>query len=160
MDIERPAIEDVDELSDLWVALAREQRAHGTHIRPEANRSRIAETMNRHAIAEEAFVARANGEIVGFVTYERAGEGFETDVDRGVVQNLYVRPAFRDAGVGASLLARAEADLAANGVDAITVEAMADNEAARRFYRANGYGRHRVALEKRLRDENHSKDGG
>jgi len=160
MDIDRPAPEEVEALADLWIALAREQRAHGTHIRPEANRSRIAETLSRHAIAGEVFVARANDEIVGFVTYERTGESFETDADRGVVQNLYVRPAYRDAGVGASLLEHAEADLAADGADAVTVEAMAANEAAHRFYERNGYERHRVVLEKRLEDENHSKDRG
>ncbi|GAA0678084.1 GNAT family N-acetyltransferase [Natronoarchaeum mannanilyticum] len=160
MEIDRPAPDEIEELADLWVALAREQRAHGTHIRPEANRSRIAETLSRHAITGEAFVARANDEIAGFVTYERTNEGFETDIDRGVVQNLYVRPAYRDAGVGASLLDRAEADLAADGVDAVTVEVMAANEAAHRFYERNGYERHRVVLEKRLEDENHSKDRG
>jgi len=160
MEIDRPAPEEVEALADLWVALAREQRSHGTHIRPEANRSRIAETLSRHAITGEAFVARANDEIVGFVTYERTNERFETDVDRGIVQNVYVRPAYRDAGIGASLLDRAEADLAADAADAVAVEVMAANEAAHRFYRDEGYECHRVVLEKRLEDENHSKDRG
>lgn len=160
MELERPTIEDVDELAELWVALAREQRAHRTHILPEANRSRIAEALSRHAIVGEAFVARTDDEIAGFVTFERASEGFETDVDRGVVQNLFVRPTYRDAGLGTLLLDRAEAELADDGADAVSVDAMAGNEDARRFYRRQGYEPHRVTLEKRLRDENHSKDRG
>jgi len=160
MEIERATIEDVAELADNWVSLAREQRAHGTHILPRANRPQIVETLSRHAIGGEIFVARSDDGIVGFVTFERSTDGFETDVDRGVVQNLFVTPEYRDAGLGASLLDRAEAELADDGADVVTVEAMAANEAARRFYDRNGYELHRVSMEKRLRDENHSKDRG
>ena len=160
MEIERPTVDDIEELTELWVALAREQRRHGTHILPEANRSVIGETLTRHALAGEAFVARGRNSILGFVTFERTADQFQTNVDRGVVQNLFVKPSYRDAGVGALLLDRAEADFEASGVEVVSVEVMAANEAARRFYDRRGYDPHRVVLEKRLQDENHSKDPG
>ena len=160
MEIERPSSRDVDELTELWVALAAEQRDHRTHILPERNRSQIRDTLHRHAVTGGAFVARAAGDIVGFVTFEYASDAFETDVERGVVQNLYVRPERRNDGIGRALLERAERELTENGVDVVTVEAMAANEAARRFYRRQGYDPHRITLEKRPEDENHSKDHG
>jgi len=88
--------------------------------------------------------------FLGFVSFGLAVDGFERDVERGVVHNLYVRPGARSAGVGAALLAAAEDALAAAGADRVSLEALADNDRARSFYRAAGYREHRVELEKRL----------
>jgi len=158
MEIERPSTADVEEMAALWVALATEQRDHGTHILPEQNREQITATLHTHAVTNGALVAREDDDIVGFVTFERTEGVYETDVDRGVVQNLYVRPTDRNAGVGRLLLDRAEEELAAAGADVVSVQTMADNAGTRRFYRRQGYAPHRTTLEKRLQDENHSKD--
>ena len=160
MEIERPETGDVDELADLWVALAAEQRDHRTHILPERNRTQIRDTLHRHAQSGGAFVARVDGDIAGFVTFEFANDAFDTDVERGIVQNLYVRPERRNDGIGRALLDRAESELTENGADVVAVETMAANDDARRFYRRLGYEPHRITLETRPEDENHSKDRG
>jgi ribosomal protein S18 acetylase RimI-like enzyme len=79
---------------------------------------------------------------------------YEQDDTRGVIHNLYVRPGHRDEGVGAALLDAAEEALTDSGADVVTLEAMADNEAAKRFYRRHGYDTHRVTLEKRTETTN------
>jgi ribosomal protein S18 acetylase RimI-like enzyme len=90
--------------------------------------------------------------VLGFVMFGLETGGYEQDVTRGVVHNLYVRPAHRDRGVGSRLLAAAERELAARDADVVSLEAMMANQAAVRFYERNGYRRHRVELEKRLGD--------
>ncbi|WP_435129101.1 GNAT family N-acetyltransferase [Halobaculum sp. D14] len=96
--------------------------------------------------------------VVGFVTCGPESEGYDQDVDCGVVENLYVRPAYRGSGVGAELLSRAEESLAADGADVVTLEAMADNGGARRFYERHGYGEHRVEYRKPVGTESAEND--
>jgi ribosomal protein S18 acetylase RimI-like enzyme len=155
MRIEAAAAEDVDALVDQWVELAREQRAYDTHILAEPNRGRIRETFLRRVVTGELLVAReddaADGsDIAGFVSFALEPGNFEDDCERGVVSNLYVRPERRDEGLGSELLSAAEDNLAEAGADAVALEAMAKNEAARRFYRRHGYEPFRVELEKEL----------
>lgn len=102
--------------------------------------------------------ATAEG-VLGFVMFGLETGGYEQDVTRGVVHNLYVRPPHRDRGVGSALLDAAESALAERGADVVSLEAMLANQAAVRFYRRNGYRCHRVELEKDLDDGDGSDEG-
>ena len=152
-EIVEPSPSEADTIAELWVALARGQRAHDSHLLAEQNRTRVRERLARCAATGQLLVARppvGDGErrIVGFVMFDTRTDQYEVDRRRGLVENLYVVPNRRGEGIGSALLARAERRLRETGVDAISLEAMADNEAARRFYRRHGYEPHRVELEK------------
>jgi len=151
--------DDAATVADLWVALAEEQTAHGSRVDPASNRASVREAASRHAVSGGLLVAREDGVgIVGFVMFhveDESGGG-----RRGVVENLYIAPPYRDRGVGSRLLSRAEERLVDRGAAFVSLEAMADNEDARRFYRRHGYDPHRVRLEKPLESDNHSKDQG
>ena len=150
MRIEPATLEDLDRLADLWVDLAAEQRAHGTHLRADANRGVIRETLAAHVVDHTCLVGRAaDGEAIrGFVSFALERDGLERDVRRGTVQNLYVEPEARGAGLGGDLLAAAEEALAAAGAERVVLEAMAANDEARSFYEARGYEPHRVSYER------------
>jgi len=154
MRIEPADVGDATILADLWVDLTDEQKAFGTHIRAEENRSRIREDIVRRTITGEVLVARGDvegsGNVAGFVSFGLETKRYDHDVQRGVVYNLYVRPEYRNDGLGRKLLTEAERTLAEEGVDLVSLQAMADNEAARRFYERQGYRPHRVELEKPL----------
>jgi ribosomal protein S18 acetylase RimI-like enzyme len=98
--------------------------------------------------------------LVGFVMFGLEGGDYEQTVTRGVVHNLFVVPERRSEGVGSALLRRAEEDLSAFGADVVSLEAMAANADARRFYERHGYRTHRVELEKSARSDTHSKEDG
>lgn len=149
MEITTPEV-DADALATLWVDLAESQRAHGSHLLAAANRPRIRQSIAQHLVEDGIRVARTDGELLGFVMFTLEQSPYRQDVTRGVVENLYVRPAYRSAGVGTDLLAAAEDALADRGADVVALEAMADNDAARRFYAAAGYEPHRLEVEKSL----------
>nr|WP_117595331.1 GNAT family N-acetyltransferase [Haloprofundus halophilus] len=140
-------------IADLWVALADGQREFGSHLRAEENREQIYDAITRHIIVGGLLVAR-DSDIVGFVMFEPEVDGYEQDISRGTIQNVYVDPEYRNDGVGSALLDAAESALAGAGADVIRLEAMAGNDAARRLYERRGYRLHRVELEKRVENDN------
>ena len=149
--VEGASAEDAERVADLWVDLAAGQRGSGSHLRADANRSVARDAAVRHAISGGLTVARTpGGDVVGFVTFAPEAGSYEQDVERGAVHNIYVEPAYRDRGVGGRLLAAAEDSLAAAGAEAVTLEVMAANADARRFYERAGYEPHRVEVEKPL----------
>jgi ribosomal protein S18 acetylase RimI-like enzyme len=149
MEIEPADMEDVDEITEQWLDLAAEQLQYGSHLRVSANRETIRIALARHVTEGTALLARAE-DIVGFVSFEVVDGAFEERVARGRIQNLYVDPAWRDRGVGSTLLAAAESALAEDGIDRIAIEAMASNENARRLYESRGYDPHRIEYERSL----------
>jgi ribosomal protein S18 acetylase RimI-like enzyme len=152
MEIAKPSLASADTLVSLWMDLAAGQRDYGSHLLIRVNEPLIRDMIGEHIATGRVFVARDDS-IVGFVTFTVERTAFEQDVDRGIVENLYVAPEYRDDGVGTALLEAAEDDLRDRGVDAIALEAMADNEAGREFYRANGYQPHRIEVEKSIDDD-------
>lgn len=159
MEIESGTVADADAVADRWVDLATEQRQYGSHVDPERNRRSIREETARHAVSGTLYVAREE-DIVGFVLFGVEDSTAASAVETGVIENLYVDPDFRNQGVGSELLAQAEAELVERGVDVVSLQAMAANEDARRFYRRHGYSPHRVVMEKPIENDNHSKDRG
>lgn len=158
--VEAANSEDTTALVELWIELADDQRRHGSHLLAGPNRSAIREAMLQHIVGGTALVARRDGTVVGFVTFDTEAERYRQDVSRGIIHNVYVRAADRGQGVGHGLLAKAEASLRAEAVDAVGLQAMAANDDARRFYRRHGYEPHRVELEKPINsDTQRSNDG-
>jgi len=149
MEIAVPDTEDADRLTELWLELADSQRAFGSHLLVDPNREVVRESVLRHVVAESILVARGDS-IAGFVMFTIESDRYARNRTRGLIQNLYVRPAHRDDSVGSSLLEAAHERLAAAGADVVSLEVMASNEDARRFYRRHGYDQHRLELEKPL----------
>lgn len=149
MEITAPGTEAADRLTELWLALAESQRPYGSHLLVDRNREAIRETILRHIVADSILVA-LDDDIVGFVMFSVESDRYVRDQTRGQIQNVYVRPDRRDEGIGSALLGAAHDRLEAEGVEVVTLEVMASNDAARRFYRRHGYNEHRVELEKPL----------
>jgi ribosomal protein S18 acetylase RimI-like enzyme len=153
--VEEATVDDVEAVTELWVELAEGQRAYGSDLLSEGNRTTVRERLARQAVTGGLLVARGEADrIVGFVTFEPEQGSFEKRVTVGVVQNIYVVPERRDEGIGSELLADAERRLYADGAEVVTLEAMADNERAVAFYRRHGYRPHRVAMRKNDTDSN------
>lgn len=157
MEITRPTLSDVEPLVDCWVELAADQRQYGSRLLTEPNREAVAEAIARHVATDSLLVAREE-RICGFVMYHVQEGRYQQDRTTGVIVNLYVRPTARDRGLGGRLLVAAESELAEKGVDTVTLEVLAANEAARRFYARHGYRSHRIELAKPIENDTHSRE--
>jgi ribosomal protein S18 acetylase RimI-like enzyme len=151
--VEPAAPAEADAVADLWVALAADQRRHGSHLRAEASRDAVRASLARHAADGGLTVARSDGELVGFVRFGVERGPLTQDCARGVVRDLYVVPDARDEGVGTRLLDAAETALRDRGVDAVAVEALARNADAIRFYEQRGYRPHRIEFEREVEND-------
>jgi len=148
--------DDVDRVTDLWIALAEGQRTHGSTLLAEGNRAAVREWVARSVVTGELLVARGDAdEAVGFIGFALDRGGYDRDRTRGVVSNLFVVPERRGEGIGADLLEAAERALRQAGAEAVALEALAANDRAREFYAERGYEPHRVELTKSL-----AADGG
>lgn len=159
MRIELATMDDLDWVVEAWVELARDQRRHGSHVRGKANRSTMRRALAEHVVDGTLLVARDEG-IVGFVNFDTERSGFERTVARGVIRNVYVEPAARNASIGTALIEAAEAALKAAGAEAIALEVMAANSAARRLYRRREYRPHRIEFERQVENDPRSNDDG
>ncbi len=148
MEVTAATGDDVGAVTELWVALAREQRAHGSHLLAVENREQARDLVAQYVHTGDCAVARSSGRPVGFVMFHVETGFFETDATRGVVDNVYVLSDVRGEGVGSKLLDYAENQLCEAGADVLAVEALWNNEAARRLYERRGYAPHRVTMEK------------
>ena len=157
--IEQATIDDVDTVADCWVRLAAEQRQYGSRLAADANRTVATERIARHVVVGGLLVAR-DETIQGFVMFHPDKGAYTQTEPTGTITHLYVRPAARDSGIGTRLLAAAESELAAAGVSAVSIEVLADNDAAKRLYDRRGYEPHRTELQKRLESDKHSKGDG
>jgi len=162
--------EDIDDITDCWVALARDQRRHGSTLLATANRSAVREWVAKRAVTGELLTAHDAGDgapgdesstdsLIGFVGFSLEHGAYERDCTRGVISALFVVPSRRGAGVGSALLTAAEDALADAGADAVVLEALAANDRGRSFYADHGYDVHRVELRKPVEDERDTTTG-
>lgn len=155
--IEPATVTDVAAIADCWVALAADQQQYGSRLQADANRPVATEAIAQHVVSDRLLVARAS-DIRGFVMFHPDEGSYSQTEPTGTITHLYVRPDARNDGLGGRLLAAAESTLAADGVETVSIEVLADNDAARRLYTRQGYERHRVELRKRIENDRHSKD--
>jgi ribosomal protein S18 acetylase RimI-like enzyme len=148
--VEAATLDDLDALVEAWLALVESQRGFGSHIESESNRAVARQLLAEYVDAEMVAVARDESGLAGFVMFYEETGTYEQSVRRGVVENVYVRPAARGDGIGTALLDYAEAALAERGVEVVSIAAMAENDRAIELYEQRGYSPHRIVFERPL----------
>src|SRR3984957_5235071 len=86
------------------------------------------------------WVADADGQLCGYLLavfmFSLEHGGLMAEIDE-----LFVSPEMRSAGVGALMVATAERDLAGRGLVRLQLQLGVDNERARLFYQRHGFSR-------------------
>lgn len=149
---------DIEPIVDAWLLLARDQQRYGSTLKIEENRTAIRKEVTHLIVADNLFVARREGELCGFVMFHTQDGVYSESVSRGTVTNIFVLPAYRGEGIGSALLSKAENALYEDGVDLVTLEVLAENVDARRFYDREGYSPHRIEVAKEFERDNNSRE--
>lgn len=150
LEIARPKLSELEVLVDLWTELVADQQQFGTRLRPVGNEANAQTWIGARMTQDGVRIARVDGSIVGFVTFERLPDQFSRSAQDGLVHNLYVIPACQGRGIGSALLERAETILYDRGVDRMTLEVLEENVDAHTFYENRGYHTHRRVFAKSL----------
>jgi ribosomal protein S18 acetylase RimI-like enzyme len=169
--VDSARMEEADAITAAWIDLAAGQRRFGSYLLADENRTAVRETISRAIVTGGLLVVRASGlrdgpsgsgeagddgiedgDIAGFVMFSHETGNYEQSAEKGVIENIYVHPSWRDEGIGSALLSAAEGALRDGGAEVIILDVMAENEDARRFYEDHGYRPHRVTMAKE--DEN------
>ncbi len=96
-----------------------------------------------------AAVDSADGKAIGMVTVQLTVSTAEGGLS-GLLEDLFVRGAYRRRGVASALVGAVEAWCASKGVHRVQLLADSTNVQALRFYDAQGYGRTRLACRRRF----------
>jgi GNAT superfamily N-acetyltransferase len=103
--------------------------------------------------AGRVFVAEEDGRVVGFVCVWARVPPEEVDdepIEVAYVSDLVVLPPWRSRGIGAALLARAEAWARSHGTAVLGIGVKDANRGARRLYERQGFAAVHVEMAKRL----------
>ena len=94
-------------------------------------------------------LAEEDGQIAGLLSYSIRPNLYHNG-DTALIEELIVKSAWRDRGVGSTLLEALLARLKTSGCVEVSVTTLPDNQGAVRFYRAHGLVDEAVYLEKHL----------
>jgi GNAT superfamily N-acetyltransferase len=108
-----------------------------------------ADRYRRQVSDEDAacFVAVAEDEPIGYVSGRLEPPNLYRLANGAVLGSLYVRPGYRNRGVGERLVDAFLAWVRTKGVDRVMVTAFASNHGALRFYERVGFAPHDVILQ-------------
>lgn len=125
---------DMDAVLPLIAAFHVEERVETT---AEARREAVAFLVANPVIGELWLIERA-GALMGYVSLS-FGFALEFNGRDAFIDEIYVSPAARGAGIGRMTLARVQADLAARGIKALHLEVHTENDRAAKLYAKAGF---------------------
>ena len=145
---------ELDLLEPLWSALREHHGAVSPGNGPTRERAEswaIRRGFYEELLANEgsfALVARAGDQLVGYAAVSMPHHPVATwpHSNTGCLETLSVLPAARSAGLGTALIDEARAGLAAQGVTHMTIDVIAGNDDAMRFYARHGFAPYVVSL--------------
>jgi GNAT superfamily N-acetyltransferase len=135
--------EDAAEAARLWMRSAEEHTGHDEIYATAPGAERVMRRFLADLTGSSRsflFVAEAGGRTVGFISGELR-EGSPTFRHRtwASVDDVYVEPEHRNAGVGRALLESVEAWARERRADGISLQVAAANERGRKFYADLGF---------------------
>ncbi len=154
-----PTMSDLEALVELWSQLVTSQRVYGSDLDPAINREAARRHLMGLLVEEGIRVAVVTDAFVGFTTFSLQRDAFERSEQVGIIENLYVEPAYRGLGIGTRLLDHAEKALEARGATLARLEVLPANTAAQSFYRDRGYRPERLRFEKPVETDTSNSEG-
>jgi GNAT superfamily N-acetyltransferase len=133
--IHAATVEDIDALLPMVEQYWRFENIEG--FDPARMRALLTRVLEDASLGR-AWVARVYGEPAGYLlavyVFSLEHQGLTAEIDE-----FFVIPQHRGLGIGATMLAAAEAQFREEGCTNVSLQLGRSNEAARRFYRENGF---------------------
>ncbi len=129
---------EAEAVLNLWNANSLEAAGAGLSASEAAG---VLAALRKYAAHPQAFclVAEAESGLVGFLTAHTASHPVLEGLV-GEIEELYVQPQVRRAGIGSALVQQAVVVLRQYGTGTVRVHACAESEVARCFWQSSGLG--------------------
>lgn len=142
---------DLPAVADLWRALRREHEPfHPCWSASSTWRDDLIDDLRAGAAAGSTVIrvaAEAAGRLAGYCRGRIAELPAQAGESRiGIIDEVYVEPASRDAGIGATLVAAVVDELRRGGISRLETTVSADNDGAIRFLERARFCLHNVTL--------------
>ena len=125
--IKQVAIDDYDDLFELWNSTEQSRRA----LNPvDDSRAGIERYLKRNP--NTCFAAVRDGKIIGVILTGHDGR-------RGIIHHMCIHPEYRRMGIAAHLVSLAEEALKKEGIQKVFGLVFTDNEAGNLFWEKQGY---------------------
>jgi len=146
---------DLPAIADLWRALRREHEPyHPCWSASESWRADLLDDLRAAAASGVAVLrvaAEPSGRLAGYCRGAIAALPAHSGEERiGVIDEVYVEPASRDAGIGATLVAAVVDEFRRAGISRLETTVSADNDGAIRFLERARFCLHTVTLSRDL----------
>ncbi len=136
---------DGDEISlkKMWLEFIQDEEGADLNIVPSkenANRwISFLGSVIKNGNGTVKLVETEDGTLAGYVFYQRGEGSLKLKRKKGVIYDLYVRPQFRNRGMGSALLKNALDDLKRRGVEIVQLTVMSKNNRALNLYKKYGF---------------------
>jgi ribosomal protein S18 acetylase RimI-like enzyme len=146
---------DLPEIADLWRALRREHEPfHPCWSASDSWRADLLDDLRAAAASGTAVLrvaAGPGGRLAGYCRGRIAALPAHASESRiGVIDEVYVEPSSRNAGIGATLVAAVVEEFRRAGVHRLETTVSADNDGAIRFLERGRFCLHMVTLSRDL----------
>lgn len=147
--------QDSLDLAKLWWGLAKEMEKFHPSNELQEKEKVIPNTSSSYTqllFREQykAFIAEYNGDAIGYIDLEHRNSDVMTLTSNILVRQLYVKPDYRNEGLGSKLLDRLIEYANETNQDYITVPVEWDNTDAQRLYKSKDFEEKQIRLVKTL----------
>ncbi len=130
-------------LKTLWLEFIQDEDGADLNIVPsEENADRwmlFVNSVIKNNNGAVKLVGTEDGTLAGYVFYQWGEGPLKLKRKKGVIYDLYVRPQFRNSGMGSALLKNALDDLKRRGVEIVQLTVMSRNNRALNLYKKYGF---------------------
>ena len=136
---------DGDEISlkTLWLEFIQDEEGADLNIVPsEENADRwmlFVKSVSKNNNGAVKLAETEDGTLAGYVFYQWSEGPLKLKRKRGVIYDLYVRPQFRNRGMGSALLKNALDELKRRGVEIVQLTVVSKNNRALNLYKKHGF---------------------
>ena len=154
IEIRKATMKDAETLKSFWLNLAKEMFEIEGHVVPSVKNADMWVSFVLEGIKKgqaEVLVAQKGKEPMGFLylTYPTS-ERYQTSASYAVIQDMYVKPAYRKKGIGTKLMEEVTNRIKKKGVKNVRLSVLSENANAVRFYEKFGFKVYRYGMRKEI----------
>ncbi len=134
--------EDAEQVMMLWLEFIQDKEGSDLNIiATQENAEKWMKFVEKILDSKKGnlIVSIMGNNLVGYAFYAWSTSSLETKLKKGIIYDLYVKPQFRNRGIGSALLESALRDLNEHGCEIVQLTVISENTKAIKLYEKFGF---------------------